>query len=91
MPYRLGSELDPVVQREALSMFVHRYTRDHVPDWAREPTDDGKPPPVQFDSDAEWLAHTRFKVTKSGRLDQRSQQCWNNPTFPDNPELRNRP
>lgn len=88
MDYKLGTELSAADRATVLSSYVHRFTRENVPAWSREPRPCGKPYPVQFDSDADWLAHTYFGVTKSGRLDQRANHCQSNPTWPDNPELR---
>lgn len=85
---RLGSELCAEDQRTVLTAYVHRFTRNHKPDWARKEWKDGKPYPLQFDSDADWLAHTRFAVTKAVRLDARASDCESSPTWPDNPELR---
>lgn len=85
---KLGTELNAVQQREALAHFVHRYTREHMPEWARKPRKDSKLYPVQFVSDADWLAHTYFSVTKDGKLSRRERYCQSHPTWPDNPELR---
>lgn len=79
----LGSTLSPLVQKQALARFVHRFTRDHKPAWMQKTKDK-----LQFDSDAEWLAHTFFYVTSKGNLDERYGYCESNPTWPDNPELR---
>lgn len=86
--YVRGDKLSYELQREVLSKYVHRYTREHVPSWARKEWKDGKPYPVQFDSDRDWLANTFFSVTTSGRLSRREKHCRSNPTWPDNPELR---
>jgi hypothetical protein len=83
-----GSQLCADDQRHVLAAYSHRFTREHRPDWARKEWKDGKPYPVQFDSDADWLAHTRFAVRKNGRLDPKSNECHSLPTWPDNPELR---
>lgn len=88
MPIVKGSQLPKNMQQEALRCWVHRYTRDHIPAWAREPMPDGKPYPVQFASDAEWLANTEFTLTKTGRFSRRDRYCRSTPTWPDNPELR---
>ncbi len=89
----LGSALSLQAQREALSRYVHRFTRTHVPAWARKPMPNGSAYPVQFDSDADWLANTYFRVTARGQLvaysDMRGD-CQSYPTWPDNPELRGR-
>jgi hypothetical protein len=83
-----GTELTREDQRHVLSAFVHRFTGDHKPAWSNKEWKDGKPYPVQFASDAEWLANTDFAVRKDGRLDQRVKFCYSNPTWPNNPELR---
>lgn len=85
---KLGTELHPDDQRHVLSAYVHRHTREHKPEWARKEWKDGKPYPVQFASDADWLAHTRFAVTTKGRLHHGVHECESSPTWPDNPELR---
>jgi hypothetical protein len=87
-PFKLGSELTPSERRDVLSTFVHRFTRDRIPAWARQTRTDATLYPVQFDSDADWLAHTRFNVTAKGALDRRVSECHSTPTWPDNPELR---
>lgn len=80
---KLGTELTYWDRKHVLSAFVHRFTRENKPQWA-----DATVYPVQFDSDADWLAHTQFKVRKNGRLDKRARSCMSFPTWPDNPELR---
>ena len=84
----LGSELSFNDRRTALAMFVHHFTAEHKPEWANRPRPDGTAYPVQFASDADWLAHTRFATTKTGKLDTRSAYCESSPTWPNNPELR---
>lgn len=84
----LGTQLDYSDQRHVLAAFVHRFTREHKPAWASQPWKEGKPYPVQFASDADWLAHTRFAVRANARVDQRVRYCESSPTWPDNPELR---
>lgn len=86
-PRTLGSLLRPEQQREALARFVHRFTKDHKPEWASGEWKDGKPYPVQFASDADWLSHTIFRTNKDGTLRERAD-CESHPTWPDNPELR---
>jgi hypothetical protein len=83
-----GTELCAEDQRYVLAAYVHRFTKDHAPAWAREPWKDGKAYPVQYASDRDWLAHARFQVRNDGRLDRRVQRCEGTPTWPDNPELR---
>ena len=86
MKTQLGSELSPSVRKECLARFVHRFTGQHRPAWANRP--DSRTYPVQFVDDEDWLAHTRFTVTKSGKLDGRFGYCESSPTWPLNPELR---
>lgn len=78
-----GTKLCPADQLEACRAFVHRYTREHVPGWARDLRPDGERYPVQLDSDADWLAHTMFAVRADGRLDRRVKRCESSPTWPD--------
>jgi hypothetical protein len=82
-----GDQLTAEDQKDVLAAYVHRHTREHRPAWANKLWN-GKPYPVQFASDAEWLANTLFAVRRNGRLDQRARSCESHPTWPDNPELR---
>lgn len=87
---RLGSELTESEQRYVLATFIHRYTRDHTPTWAREKRPDGSKYQVQFSSDFDWLTHTRFAVTKTGNLNRKARECFSTPTWPDgNPFIEN--
>lgn len=83
-PHKRGTDLSPECQRYALAVYVHRFTRDHVPAWARSPRSDGTAYPVQFASDADWLANTLFQVTGTGRLKRAlGADCYSRPTWPD--------
>ena len=35
----------------------------------------------QFPTDADWLAHTRFRVNGKGRLDGRARNCYSLPSM----------
>lgn len=83
-----GSQLSPEDQKLALRMFVHRFTKNHRPVWAFQPRQNGEPYPVQFASDADWLANSSFAVDGKGRLRAGFGECHSTPTWPDNPELR---
>jgi hypothetical protein len=83
-----GSALSPENQKHVLSAYVHRYTKEHKPNWASKEWKDGKPYPVHHASDKEWLHNSEFAVTKKGSLSARHNYCKSNPTWPDNPELR---
>lgn len=87
----LGYELCDEDRRHVLAAYVHRFTGEHRPAWSRKEWKDGKPYPLQFADDADWLAHTRFCVRKDGRLDMRYKACESSPTWPNNPELRKEP
>lgn len=65
-----GDLLPDRLRRDALAAYLHRFTRDHRPLWARKPMPNGDAYQVQFASDAEWLANTLFPVTvrKDGSL-----------------------
>ena len=82
-----GSQLSGEDRRHVLCAYVHRYTKDHKPQWAMG----ARGYPVQFASDQDWLRHTQFKVRKDGRLDMRVKRCFSRPIWPDNPELRGGP
>lgn len=88
---RVGSALSESEQAKAKARFVHRFTREHRPAWIAGgmsgPGMTRIPYPVQFDSDADWLAHTWFAVNKDGTLCD-GFDCYSIPTFPDHPEHR---
>jgi hypothetical protein len=81
----LGTDLTPAQQRRVLGVYVHRYTGDHIPSWSRKPWRGEACYPLQFASDADWLAHTRFPVWASGRIEG---ACDSYPTWPNHPALR---
>jgi hypothetical protein len=83
-----GCDLHPADQRRVLQLYVHRFTGDHTPAWALRPRPDGKPYPLQFADDAEWLRNARFVVRRNGHLKLSVKQCFSTPTWPNNPELR---
>lgn len=80
--YVNGSKLSPALRLEARRRYVHRFTGEHVPAWARQPRPDGTAYPVQFADDADWLANTDFPVTKAGALASRPSDCRSRPTWP---------
>jgi|SRR5580700_298042 hypothetical protein len=45
---------------QACARFVHRYTMDHVPQWARRVRENGSFYAPQFASDREWYERTIF-------------------------------
>lgn len=84
----LGSHMGTYLQRQVLNQFVYRFTGEHKPAWANKEWKDGKPYPLQFKDDSDWLAHTYFEVTVKGEISKRNNYCESNPTWPNNPELR---
>ena len=78
-----GNQLHPDDRRHVLAAYTHRFTRTHVPAWAKRPRPDGTAYPVQFEDDNDWLEHTRFQTRKDGRLDGRHTSCTSMPTWPD--------
>jgi hypothetical protein len=50
----------PISFETACKQYVHRYTMEHVPAWARTPCDNGKFYAPQFRSDREWYENTKF-------------------------------
>lgn len=80
-----GNLLSKPDRAYVLSAYVYRHTPDHAS--VAKPS--SRPLAFTHASDAEWLANTRFQVTKAGRLDRRVKGCWSTPTWPFNPEFRN--
>ena len=78
-----GSQLSPAEQHKALNSFVHRYTRDHVPQWVVRGRAVGKVYSVEFNSDQDWLEHTLFLTRDDGQLSRRHRHCESSPTWPD--------
>jgi hypothetical protein len=73
--YVTGDKLNHAARRDALACYCHRFTMEHVPQWAMVPRADGTFYAPQFASDAEWLAHTTFRVTQAGRLALNARYC----------------
>ena len=83
-----GDFLPLEIQRDARRRYDNRFTRDHVPAWAKQPRPDGSPYPVQFASDQEWITRTLFRVRilKNGSICQKSGtwgDCMSYPSWPD--------
>jgi hypothetical protein len=51
----------PITLQCARNMYPHRFTMEHVPEWAHKPCEgNGKYYAPQFRTDAEWYANTVF-------------------------------
>lgn len=77
-----GDLLTDKARCEALRRFVHRFTGDHTPSWARVPRADGTAYMVQFKNDLDWLSHSEFAVNKDGSLSANHKYCVSHPTWP---------
>ena len=84
--YVNGAKLSAALQRDARARYVHRFTGDNRPAWTRAPRACGRPYPLQFKDDADWLANTVFPVTKAGALAARPGACQSSPTWPNGRE-----
>ncbi len=77
-----GTQLNGTDRAHVLGAYCYRFTGEHFPAWAQKPMPNGSAYKVQFADDADWLANTRFAVTKTGRLDRRFNHCESSPTWP---------
>ena len=50
----------PITLGEAKARYVHRYTMEHVPQWARVAAHNGKFYAPQYQDDTEWYRLTEF-------------------------------
>lgn len=66
---------------QATRVYVHRYTAEHMPAWARERRSDGTYYAPQYRSDREWYEHTVFPG-EPGHFGGRNHCMSNNPTWP---------
>ena len=78
MEWRLGSQLSDNAKEHVLLAYIYRSTGDHRPPGDPEPPKNSVK--IQFKDDQDWLANTRFAVTKAGHLDLRIQHCESTPT-----------
>lgn len=82
-----GTDLPETLRREALRSYLNRYTKTHVPAWARNTH--YRP---QFADDQDWLANTLFPVivrrSRMIRLARRPSDCESSPTWPDGEGLK---
>lgn len=64
----------PISFEQAKAQYVHRYTVEHVPQWAMRPHSDGLFYAPQFSSDREWYDNTLFPG--EGHISKRSKYCF---------------
>jgi len=80
--YKSGHLLHPDDQRHVLNAYVHRYTKEHVPQWAEKPMPNGQSHKPHHETDADWLKHTKFAVKKNGRLHAGATHAQSTPSLP---------
>lgn len=66
---------------QAKAQYVHRFTADFVPNWARQQRDDGTYYAPQFASDREWYENTRFHG-EEGHIGKRNECYTTGQTWP---------
>lgn len=66
---------------QAKAQYVHRFTMDFVPQWAKRPLNDGRYYAPQYRSDQEWYDSTTFPG-EPGHLGDKRHCFSGNPTFP---------
>ena len=83
MKWKSGSELFNEDKGHVLRSYVHRFTKEHIPRWAKLGKPNGEPYSVQFADDQDWLKNTTFACKADGSLDQRVKCCRSDPTWPE--------
>ncbi len=70
----------PLTLEQAKAIYVHRFTMEHVPDWARGQRCDGSYYAPQYRSDADWYENTKFPgesgIPKDADSCESSNQTW---------------
>jgi hypothetical protein len=61
---------------QAREAYVHRYTMEHVPAWAKRPCDNGKFYAPQFRTDREWFENTKFPPNNPFAHSKRDTSCY---------------
>jgi len=68
---------------QAKAAYVHRFTMEHVPQWASKSMSDGKYPAPQFRTDREWFESTMFPPNNPYAMSSRDTSCHStNQTWP---------
>lgn len=84
---RRGTDLSARAKRDALGSFLHRFTADFCPEWARSGNYYKYP---HFKDDADWLENSLFYIRDDGELDQRYSHCMSTPTWPNGKGINGR-
>lgn len=66
---------------QAKAAYVHRFTMEHIPQWAKKPMDNGKYYAPQYTSDREWYDNTlfpphAFSISKRDTSCHSTNQSW---------------
>lgn len=69
----------PISFEQAKARYVHRFTMEHVPEWARRPSVNGLYYKPQFRDDREWYCNTLFFGEHE---DATRNSCYSRPTWP---------
>lgn len=68
---------------QAKAQYVHRFTMDHCPVWARHPAPNGRYYAPQYASDAEWYGKTLFPPNNPFAMGKRDTSCYSSgPSWP---------
>jgi len=66
---------------QAIAQYVHRYTMEHVPQWARTDMIGDRYPAPQYRTDREWYDNTLF-LGEPGHIGGRKHCYTTNQTWP---------
>ena len=61
---------------QAKAAYVHRFTMEHIPQWALQPMPNGRFYAPQYRTDAEWFANTLFPPNNPFARSRRDTHCY---------------
>ena len=61
---------------QAKAAYVHRYTMEYVPEWAKQQAPNGRYYAPQYRTDAEWFANTLFPPNNPVARSKRDTSCF---------------
>lgn len=70
-----GENLTAAQVKQVKAAFVHRFTGEHVPAWAKQPRPDGTAYEPMYATDADWIADKAFYVHKDGQIASTPHHC----------------
>lgn len=77
---------------EARRRYLHRFTMEHIPEWAKKPAPNGKFYAPHYRSDQEWYENSLFPPNNPygiGSECHSANQSWSLGQWLDNPYRRN--